>query len=207
MKNKKIILTAVTFVLGTLVSLPLMAQELGSFNPKDYHEQEEYFLRITDSVGKAMRNNDKQYLNVSHLNAVINEDLSIDYKKLGKSAANSIKDNKISPKEQYDLMSSCIDGGHNEILKVLLSSGFNPKVEESLNENLQEGQKEYLSLVAKSVIANNYNAFALLVNQDNRITHTMTELSYDMDLVRRFADFAVKYTGEKSQKPQEDYAK
>ncbi len=193
MKTKKILPSLLAFIfMGTFVGT-ISAQELAYLN--DYHEQE--YEQISNSIKESYRDTletkQKKYLDINYVLTIINEDLPVNHEKLMKSAFYSIKDNKISYEEQYNLMSLCIEGHNDDVLMALIMGGFDPLVDSILNENLKQGQPKFTSLIAKSVIADNYEAFSMMFNHDPKIIHSViSELEYDMSLIRRFADFALQ---------------
>ena len=126
MKTKNILLSALTVA---LLASPLLAQV------QDIHEEE--IARNAGQVGSYVaktvvanqEEKDKEkYLDIGTLYNFLNEDIPVDLEKLLKKATNSINDNKITPKEQYDLMLFCIEHNEYEILETLLKAGFNPKI-------------------------------------------------------------------------------
>ena len=118
MKTKNILITA--FALA-MFAAPVLAQQL------DYHDKEVLTKEITDTI-KTSVSSQKQYLDVAYLKAIIEEDLHFNEQKLLENAQNSIQDKKITDKEQYELMTLCIETNHNDILAVLLKAGFNSKL-------------------------------------------------------------------------------
>ena len=61
--------------------------------------------------------------------------MPVNYAKILKDASNSIKDNKISNEEQYELMKLAIQHNNNEILETLLKAGFKANIDEYLEES------------------------------------------------------------------------
>lgn len=193
MKTKKILPSLLAFIFMTALAGTVRAQELAYLT--DYHEQE--YEQINNSIKElhrdALKTEQQKYLDINQVLTIINEDLPVNYKKLMKSAFYSIKDNKISYEEQYNLMSLCIERHNDDVLMALIMGGFDPLIDSILNENLQQGQPKFISLIAKSVIANDYDAFSMMFNHDQKIIHSViSELEYDMALIGRFADFALR---------------
>lgn len=132
MKTKNILLPALALLAGTLLSVPIFAQNL------DYHDLEEINKSIAPLIEEIKTNIPvKSYLDVAQLLNQMNEDLPIDSSRLSEQAKNSIKDGKISDKDQYNLMAFAIQTNHNEVLKTLLTAGFKADLN-SLTEIAQQ---------------------------------------------------------------------
>ncbi len=123
MKTKNILLSV--FALA-LISTPLLAQELGSY---DYHEFE-HKHKIGTSLKQIHQDtvNKAKYLDLGTLSNYLLEDLPIDLEKLLTKATNSINDNKITQQEQYTLMLYCVEHNEKDVLETLLKAGFDPKL-------------------------------------------------------------------------------
>lgn len=159
MKTKNILLLLFAFA---LLSTPLLAQ--------DFHENEykQNMGKIGASVAQIHKDsveelNKEIYLDITALRNQLFENISIDLQKLSTKATNSIKDNKISAKEQYDLLIACVKYDNIEVLKILLEAGFNPSIHEELNKNLNEGEKGNPSLYEIATQEKNNNALNLLL--------------------------------------------
>ena len=123
MKIKNILLAVVVLAVS---AVPLVAQ--------DYHEienREEISLALQETHLQSLA--ERAYLNVSGLISKMIEDLPIDLEKLKEKTANSIADNKISVREQYDIIVLSVKLGYNEVLEAVLEAGFNPKADEEIN--------------------------------------------------------------------------
>lgn len=68
----------------------------------------------------------------------MNEYLPIDYEKLLKAASNSIKENKVSAQDQYELMVLAIQTNHNKVLETLLKAGFKANIDVELAQDGSE---------------------------------------------------------------------
>ncbi len=168
MKIKNILLSV--FALA-LFAAPLLAQEY------DYHDSE-YTGKIGTSLKQIHQDtvNKEKYLDVGTLFNYLKEDLPINLDKLQTKAANSIKDNKITPQEQYDLMLYCIEHKINNVLAVLLNAGFDPKIHKVLNANLAEGEEKYTPLADKAA---ELNAQALFIIDPPLTKKTMMPIGRD----------------------------
>ena len=122
MKTKNFLLPAMALLVGTLLSTPLYAQ--------DYHDEVENIKKDINIERPTIT----PYLNVGLLHNQMFEDLSIDYEKLLEAATNSVKDNKISANDQYELMVFAIQTNHNEVLGTLLEAGFKVNIDVELSE-------------------------------------------------------------------------
>ena len=153
MKTKNILFLAIALLAGTLLITPAFAQEL------DYHEQE-YMPGIANTVKTSFQTTaskvkeQKQYLDIGYLTAYMTEDFGeISEEKraeLLQQATNSIQDNKVTDREQYDLISLAIETNHNDILEILLKAGF--KDGSSVNPGLVPPlQNEYPSSSAEEL--------------------------------------------------------
>lgn len=127
MKTKNILLPAIALLAGTLLSAPAYAQLSG-----DYHDDLESIRQDIKIEVPTQIANQKSYLNVQLLHNQMNEDLPIDYEKLFKAASNSIKDNKVSAQDQYELMVFAIQMNHNKVLETLLKAGFKANIDVEL---------------------------------------------------------------------------
>ena len=158
MKTKNILLSVLALA---LIATPLLAQ--------DYHEDE--YKKDMGKIGASLAQTYKEhmekkyketYLDVGTLLNFIQEDIPVNLEKLLNKATNSINDNKITPQEQYELMIACIEGDENEILETLLKAGFDPEVDKTINENLQNGENKVISLLSKADGLKNKKAYDLL---------------------------------------------
>ena len=187
MKTKNI-LPAIALLMGTLLCTPAFAQEL------DYHEQEALKQEVTNNIKNSMPKQQKEYLKAGQLFNQMNEDLPIDYDKLLETATNSINNNEISDKNQYDLMAFAIQTKHNDVLATLILAGFDPEIDVKLNQNLSQGKEKFFSLAARAVIGNNQEAFKhVFLPRKERNHYIINELEYDISLVARFSDFVTAY--------------
>ena len=152
MKTKNFILPAFALLVGSLLSAPAFAQL-----DTDYHEQIEntkksIHIEIPTTPQKA-------YLSVGGLYNKMNEDLPINYEKLFEEASNSVKDKKISDKDQYELMVLAIQMNYNEVLETLLKAGFKANID----EYLEKSGTDVLSLGAIALFFENNEALDLIV--------------------------------------------
>ena len=170
MKTKNILFYAFALV---LLAAPLLAQEIGNY---DYHEFE-HKQKIGTSLKQIHKDtvNKNKYIDVGTLSNYLKEDLPIDLDKLQTKAANSIKNNKITPQEQYDLMLYCIEHNENKVLETLLKAGFDPDIDRVLNKTLKEGQKHFISLSTKAMKVKNETAFNLLWNYSKQLLKNKVE--------------------------------
>ncbi len=129
MKTKNILLPAIAILAGTLLSAPAYAQLYS-----DYHDTVEAIRQDINIERPTLNTVQKSYIDVVQLFNQMNEDLPIDYEKLLAAAINSIKDNQISNKDQYDLMVFAIQTNHNKVLETLLKAGFKANIDVELNE-------------------------------------------------------------------------
>ncbi len=174
MKTKNFLLPALAVA---MFAAPVIAQ--------DYHEYEN---EIRDSITENVVENTRQhkYLDLGFLRAAITEDLTINIDEIKTAAANSIKDNKIEPIYQYDIMVVSIENNRNDILRALLEAGFDKELGEQLGLN---------SLPAKAVEYDNVEAFALTFTFGNKekTAQVLEELEkLDPALTNRFFDFVKK---------------
>ncbi len=152
MKTKNILLPAIALLTGTLLSAPAFAQLTG-----DYHEDMENIKQGINIEIPATPQ--KAYLSVGGLNNQMIEDLPINYDKLFEEASNSVKDKKITDKEQYELMALAIETNHNEVLEALLQAGFKANID----EYLEKSDTDVLSLGAIAMACQNDEALDLIV--------------------------------------------
>ena len=174
MKTKNILLPAIAIA---MFAAPVMAQhqvkELKSYSAassglikplntsydilQDYHDEIENIKKSIHSEIPATPQ--KAYLSVGGLNNQMIEDLPINYEKLFEEASNSVKDKKISDKEQYELMVLAIQTNYNEVLETLLKAGFKANID----EYLEKSGTEVLSLGAVALFFENNEALDLIV--------------------------------------------
>lgn len=153
MKTKNILLPAIALLAGTLLSAPACAQLSG-----DYHDDLESIRQDIKIEIPTQNANQKAYLDVPQLYNQMNEDLPIDYEKLFKAASNSIKDNKVSAQDQYELMVFAIQMNHNKVLETLLKAGFKANI----NVELAQAGTEVSPLAEIAQAFNNTEALKLI---------------------------------------------
>lgn len=148
MKTKNILLPALAIA---MFATPVIAQNYGNLlhqadrnEPflyhfptvvQDYHDEIEPIRQalIADIPAPTFQ---KPYLDVGSLYNQMFEDLSpINCDKLFLPALNSVKDNKISAKQQYELMKIAIEQNYNDVLGTLLGAGFKANIEVELEKD------------------------------------------------------------------------
>ena len=165
MKTKNTLLPAIALLAGTLLSTPIYAQLYG-----DYHDTVEA-IRQDINIEQTIQNTvQKSYLNVVQLYNQMNEDLTIDYEKLLEAASNSIKDNKVSAQDQYELMVFAIQTNHNEVLETLLKAGFKANI----NVELAQAGTEVSPLAEIAQAFNNTEALKLIETYMPKMIKRMT---------------------------------
>lgn len=180
MKTKNTLLPAMALLMGTLLSAPVLAQNL------DYHEQEGLRKEITNTIADSIPQQQKEYLNIEQLFYQMFEDLPIDLDEIEILAKNSLKDNQIPKIYQYDLMVFCIETNHSDVLLALLKAGFNPELGQELG---------LTSLPAKAVENNDLKAFAMtypfdIEEKENEIAEEVKNIN--PSLSKRLDEFKKK---------------
>lgn len=170
MKNKKIFSLTIALTIGALLASPAFAQNKNStkinqqLTDIDFHEAEYNKINKELALYQIEENATKEaeYLNIQLLKSSIIEDLlNLTQKQLEDIttlAANSIKADKISPQEQYNLLTLCIVDNELEILEALLKAGFSTTISDSINKD----KEQFITLFTQSLISKNQPAFDLL---------------------------------------------